>query len=583
MTEPQQGYLPALFRTLDQYSRRLYSGEPEGRQIDGRQTRQELQGTSRYAPQLFEDTALLRKGRKTPMITRQDFTADQTRLKILAIDLLEIYSKVHQYLNNSKTRFTNVYQSLEFFDILLVYTKHLEMYWVLFHLWGQKDFVMDETYNRSLSLHILSTMITDDRGRLLVYMKQAKYITDAIKQQYSVSNLNQLSTDNIIEAGIDALRLDSFIADILLDRNLKNIQSSQNLLNRMRGTDLPERIYEVYERRTDEIANDYLDIQNQFVQTLLVYLNILQNVCKLEVSQSYALEKAFYNSDTVIFVGTSVGIQPDIPEAKDVSNFNVPGLYSSYGQSNFMGYALLYDLQDYHNDLHEDSVYIEVICAQKGYGRYLIARIIQYATDAGYTHLSLSALSYVINYYRKFGFRLSSELNCVESEEIERAANAVANLQFANDSETVSNSEFLKFLQLLVDSHHTADKDCDDVESCNINGYPMTLCLAPNKQRSSEQKGESEEEKEAEEKEEEQREITRQRSRQPSPQETRTSTRSRQTTPIKSRQTTPIRSRQATPVRSEPRQRQTTPLRQAATEQEQLEKRPRYSLRSRQT
>ena len=90
-----------------------------------------------------------------------------------------------------------------------------------------------------------------------------------------------------------------------------------------------------------------------------------------------------------------------------------------------IGFSLTNDLNG--DDDDDETLYIDALCANpkvrylpeggiKGVGSMLMRQIEWYARDSGeYSMIKLSALPYVINYYRRLGFR--HVMNCEDLEE----------------------------------------------------------------------------------------------------------------------------------------------------------------------
>src|SRR5665648_878184 len=72
----------------------------------------------------------------------------------------------------------------------------------------------------------------------------------------------------------------------------------------------------------------------------------------------------------------------------------------------------------------EQRIYVDLICASKevpGLGTQLMQQVEQYAKrfrNKKFTHLQLSSLAYVINFYRKLGFQNTMSADGIESKEI---------------------------------------------------------------------------------------------------------------------------------------------------------------------
>jgi len=95
-----------------------------------------------------------------------------------------------------------------------------------------------------------------------------------------------------------------------------------------------------------------------------------------------------------------------------------------------------------------NSYYIDLICGYTSdiqlrrvglpklpIGKILLKQSEDQAKALGFTKMKLSALSYVINYYRRYGYRHLHEGEHEESEEVAAAAQELANFRFASDAD----------------------------------------------------------------------------------------------------------------------------------------------------
>ena len=99
----------------------------------------------------------------------------------------------------------------------------------------------------------------------------------------------------------------------------------------------------------------------------------------------------------------------------------------------------------------ENSLYIDAICSNPrkprrmgkplppvSFGRKLLDHVKEFARENEYNGLSLSSLMYIINYYRKYGFRHLPKLNGdvqVEDKQLEQLADNNLNFKFTDDTE----------------------------------------------------------------------------------------------------------------------------------------------------
>lgn len=112
-------------------------------------------------------------------------------------------------------------------------------------------------------------------------------------------------------------------------------------------------------------------------------------------------------------------------------------------------------------------LYIDLICAN-GAGRFLIEQTIDWAKQKNFTHITLSSLANVIGFYRKFGFKNTFNLECVEDEMVS---------QFAKKYDPQNLSGNTDFLKILIRKRLVKNRECFTMDQCAIDGYWMTLCL----------------------------------------------------------------------------------------------------------
>jgi hypothetical protein len=148
-------------------------------------------------------------------------------------------------------------------------------------------------------------------------------------------------------------------------------------------------------------------------------------------------------------------------------------------QWNCVGFALL--------EFKIDHIYISMLCA-KGGGRALIEEIKSLSQQYHLPYIVLAAVPYVINFYRKLGFR-----HCLpgqqESRIIYRGAQAMINKTFRTNFEAVYDLQFHSFLKLLLRSKLGQDSQCTLVEHSHVSGFIMSF------QCNNEKKKEPEEDK----------------------------------------------------------------------------------------
>lgn len=146
----------------------------------------------------------------------------------------------------------------------------------------------------------------------------------------------------------------------------------------------------------------------------------------------------------------------------------------------------------------DDAWYIEIICTKKGQGlgKSFMTEIHTKAMESGITIITLSALPQVIMFYHGLGYKLTMNLDCMESKQIQSIAAALKNdiaarkasgqmiptdiddmLKDERFSELIVTSirEQLAFRQLNGD---VTLRECEtDVKDCVEDGFYMILCL----------------------------------------------------------------------------------------------------------
>lgn len=148
-------------------------------------------------------------------------------------------------------------------------------------------------------------------------------------------------------------------------------------------------------------------------------------------------------------------------------------LFIDHTKKKFVGYILANRIKSSEKEI---SYYIDIICAEAGYGSLLLEWFINFffrettnKKDPAYnvTSLSLSALSSVLTYYTRFGY-LHVE-NC-EEKEIQDIAVARENLPKANNKPQRTAVEFINFLFLLTRQGFNATENpiCKYIAKGNI-------------------------------------------------------------------------------------------------------------------
>ncbi len=149
-------------------------------------------------------------------------------------------------------------------------------------------------------------------------------------------------------------------------------------------------------------------------------------------------------------------------------------LFIDHKEKKFVGYIVANRVRS--SDKETYSYYIDIICAEAGYGSLLLEWFINFffretnnKKDPAYNveSLSLSALSSVLTYYTRFGY-LHVE-NC-EEKEIQEIVDARKNLPKANKKPQRTAVEFINFLFLLTRQGFNATENpiCKYIAQGNI-------------------------------------------------------------------------------------------------------------------
>ena len=156
--------------------------------------------------------------------------------------------------------------------------------------------------------------------------------------------------------------------------------------------------------------------------------------CSGKISKGFFdSEKLFYDTDIIVL------------------------LYVFTGRNNALlnGFVMCDDLnivpENVDESEAENSLYIDAICSNPrkprrmgkplppvSFGRKLLDHVKEFARENEYNGLSLSSLMYIINYYRKYGFRHLPKLNGnvqVEDKQLEQLADNNLNFKFTDDTE----------------------------------------------------------------------------------------------------------------------------------------------------
>ena len=162
-------------------------------------------------------------------------------------------------------------------------------------------------------------------------------------------------------------------------------------------------------------------------------------------------------------------------------------------------YVGVVNLKEYPN---QQCLYIDLICASKdipGLGTQLMQQVEQYARrfrNQKFTHLQLSSLAYVINFYRKLGFQNTMSTDGIESQEISMKfqqlvrttmhnninnsktnKRTLESIRFDEDDAAKAHPQFRQLLNLLINEGLMKNKTGCNVDQCNVDGYIMTKAV----------------------------------------------------------------------------------------------------------
>ena len=176
------------------------------------------------------------------------------------------------------------------------------------------------------------------------------------------------------------------------------------------------------------------------------------------------------------------------------------------------GFALCNDLNLYSNN---NGIYLDAICTRPKYGSILLNLIEYFSKKKRFEFIQLSSLAYVINYYRKKGYRhikkcTQKEGDFYREQEIPRMAESNSHKKFKDDNDIIDyeedennkiirksiqekDVEFINFLKLL--SSRGYGVNCSDHKNrpskyrtysfldkkCMDEGFTMIKCLKKRK------------------------------------------------------------------------------------------------------
>jgi hypothetical protein len=133
-------------------------------------------------------------------------------------------------------------------------------------------------------------------------------------------------------------------------------------------------------------------------------------------------------------------------------------------------------------------VYVDVVCSkQPGAGRMMLDIIEPHAEAGGYAGVALSSLPHVVGYYRRRGYRHREQ--CIpgvpEDPQVSRSFEELALPLIQKYKQDVVNyidespegSGYRRFLGGLIKRRLSKDKECTDLDACNVHGYVMMKCF----------------------------------------------------------------------------------------------------------
>ena len=149
-----------------------------------------------------------------------------------------------------------------------------------------------------------------------------------------------------------------------------------------------------------------------------------------------------------------------------------------------VGVVAMHVLTDSNNKGHvlqpnDVVLYMDMLCSSiAGLGSKLLNIVEDYAKQNYYTKLQLSALPYVINYYRKFGFMFShkqEEFPAITKMYLRYPQ--LSTLKFTSDEEAKTDKLFTKLMEKLKDNGFAHDLGSSNLEEASEDGFVMSKHL----------------------------------------------------------------------------------------------------------
>ena len=123
----------------------------------------------------------------------------------------------------------------------------------------------------------------------------------------------------------------------------------------------------------------------------------------------------------------------------------------------------------------KDHMYLDVICAKPGIGKQILDSAADLTKKNDRKYLILSAMPYVINYYRKMGFFYGKK-KCKLNDDLKTLNENLKHKKFKNMNGAISNEEYKQLLLVLIQKKMTG-KYCRSVGECSNVGFAMTKCV----------------------------------------------------------------------------------------------------------
>ena len=188
--------------------------------------------------------------------------------------------------------------------------------------------------------------------------------------------------------------------------------------------------------RDDDIEEPDADRLKYWKEAGNVIINNQHYSCSGKISKGFFdSDKLLYDTDIIVLLYVFSG--------------------HKYKNAVLNGFVMCDDLnilpEDVEDEMKENSLYIDAICSNPrlprrlgeplprvSFGKKLLDSVKEFAREKEYFGLSLSSLMYIINYYRKYGFRHLPKLTGdvqFEDKQLEQLADNNLNFKFTDDTE----------------------------------------------------------------------------------------------------------------------------------------------------